>query len=216
MVDDVFAAVADWDTMRSTATDLADRLRSSPPPTEAPDDVAEAATFLDWLADDHFTFVGAVRVDADGVVVAGSELGVARRRPLVREGAVVDGGAPWMLLLTKVLHALDRPPRRAPRLRERAPGRRRRLVPGGGAVRRPLHRQRLQPVGGDDPAAAPEGRPGHRPIGLPASEPRRPHPAVTCSRATRATSCSASASTSWRSSPPASCAWGCADGSASS
>ncbi len=103
VVDDMFAAVADWDAMCTTATDLADRLRSSPPPTEAPDDVAEAATFLAWLADDHFTFVGAVRVDADGLVVAGSELGVAQRRPLVREGAVVHGEAPWMLVLTKAL-----------------------------------------------------------------------------------------------------------------
>ncbi len=103
VVDDVFAAVADWDAMRVAVVAVAAQLRSSPPPTEAPDDVAEATTFLDWLADDHFTFVGAVRVDADGMVVQGSELGAARRRPLLREGAVIEGGAPWMLVLTKAL-----------------------------------------------------------------------------------------------------------------
>ena len=34
------------------------------------------------MADDHYTFVGAIRVDATGALVPGSELGVARRRVL--------------------------------------------------------------------------------------------------------------------------------------
>jgi glutamate dehydrogenase len=103
VVDDVFAAVADWDAMRAEVVHLAGALRSSPPPTEHADDVAEATIFLEWLADDNFTFVGAVRVDVEGVVVPGSELGVARRRPLVSEGDAVEPGAPWMLSLTTSL-----------------------------------------------------------------------------------------------------------------
>ena len=36
-------------------------LRASPPDGVTPEETAEVATYLDWLADDHFTFVGAVQ-----------------------------------------------------------------------------------------------------------------------------------------------------------
>jgi glutamate dehydrogenase len=82
VVDDVFAAVADWHALRAAATDFADALRASPPTGVTPEETAEVVTYLDWLADDHYTFVGAIRVDADGAPITGSELGVARRRTL--------------------------------------------------------------------------------------------------------------------------------------
>ena len=185
---------ADWDTMcapRSPTSPTGSR--SSPPPTEAPDDVAEAATFLDWLADDHFTFVGAVRVDADGVVVAGSELGVARRRPLVRDGAMVDGGAPWMLALTKAL-ARSTVHRDVPLDCVNV----RRLDADGSFLRRAAVRS------ASTPPTSTASRPRRSRCcarrwpqvversGFAADEPRRAHAGVTCSRATRATSCSAS------------------------
>ncbi|HLM18097.1 MAG TPA: NAD-glutamate dehydrogenase, partial [Acidimicrobiia bacterium] len=82
VVDDVFAAVADWGALRAAVTDFATALRTSPPDGVTSEETEEVATYLDWLADDHYTFVGAIRVDAAGAPVAGSELGVARRRAL--------------------------------------------------------------------------------------------------------------------------------------
>ncbi len=64
VVDDVFAAVADWRALRAAVTDFANGLRTSPPDGVTPQETAEVATYLDWLADDHYTFVGAIRVDA--------------------------------------------------------------------------------------------------------------------------------------------------------
>ena len=58
VVDDVFAAVEDWDAMRERVAELARGLEERPPPHADPADVAEVATYLAWLADDHFTFVG--------------------------------------------------------------------------------------------------------------------------------------------------------------
>ena len=82
---DVRAAVEDWRAMRARAAEaMADlRSRSRPGPT---DECAEAADFLAWLGDDHFTFLGyRVYRFADGEdgcqrlsVLAGSGLGILR------------------------------------------------------------------------------------------------------------------------------------------
>ena len=71
---------------------------------------------------------------------------------------VIEGGAPWMLMLTKAL-ARSTVHRDVPLDCVNV----RRVDPDGtfarrDPLRRPLHRQRLQPVGRGDPAAAPEGR----------------------------------------------------------
>ncbi len=71
------------------------RSADAPPPAVDPGDVAEAAAFLDWLVDDHFTFVGACD-DAGG-----SALGIVRRR--VPSGLPDNSAAPYVLTLTKVL-----------------------------------------------------------------------------------------------------------------
>ena len=96
---DVRAAVADWHPMRDRALELAAELRATRRRPPIPDDVTEAAAFLDWLADDHFTFVGACATTP------------ARRRARHRLAgarpsgfpAVTDVGRPPSLTLTKAL-----------------------------------------------------------------------------------------------------------------
>ena len=100
---DVRAAVGDWAAMRARVIALADGLRQSPPFTVDAADAAEAATYLEWLADDHFTLVGAVDAGLDGRTVAGSELGVARVRSMFRQEPATNTDQPFVLTLTKSL-----------------------------------------------------------------------------------------------------------------
>jgi glutamate dehydrogenase len=58
VLDDVRLAVTDWPQMRARATELAVDLSDGIPGVSRAD-AAEAGTFLEWLADDHFTFLGA-------------------------------------------------------------------------------------------------------------------------------------------------------------
>ena len=85
-LDDVRSAVADWPAMQGRALDLAEELRAHPPATVDPGEVAEAVAFLDWLADNHFTFLGYREYDLseDGDTLTplpGSSLGVMRSAP---------------------------------------------------------------------------------------------------------------------------------------
>jgi glutamate dehydrogenase len=59
---DVQLAVADWRTMVHRVAAVIEDLKKRPPPLPA-EEVAEAIAFLEWLADDNFTFLG-VREDA--------------------------------------------------------------------------------------------------------------------------------------------------------
>ncbi|HEV3055325.1 MAG TPA: NAD-glutamate dehydrogenase, partial [Solirubrobacteraceae bacterium] len=54
---DVELAVRDWGAMRKQMTDVAEELERNPPPIDGAE-VAEVKDFLDWVADDHFTFLG--------------------------------------------------------------------------------------------------------------------------------------------------------------
>jgi glutamate dehydrogenase len=81
---DVRAAVEDWPAMREQARKIAAELGEHPPPV-ATDDVAEASALLDWMNDDHFTFLGyrvyELHTEDDGDVLsslAGSGLGILR------------------------------------------------------------------------------------------------------------------------------------------
>ncbi|MDQ1432553.1 MAG: glutamate dehydrogenase, partial [Actinomycetota bacterium] len=103
VVADVRAAVGDWAPMRAEVLARADELRHLAPATADDADVAEAITYLAWLADDHFTLVAAVDTGVDGRILPGSELGVARLRPVFREEAVADVDQPFVLTLTKSL-----------------------------------------------------------------------------------------------------------------
>jgi len=113
---DVRAAVTDWKPLRERMAAVLGELARRPPPVSA-EELAEARAFLEWLADNHFTFVGyrcheLVTVDGeDGLrVVPGSGLGVlrvtesermsasfAKLPPGVRERARV----PEVLVITK-------------------------------------------------------------------------------------------------------------------
>ena len=54
---DVREAVEDWQKMHSQIEAVVSELRSDPPPLGA-DEVNQAADLLEWLADEHFTFLG--------------------------------------------------------------------------------------------------------------------------------------------------------------
>ncbi len=86
VIGDVKAAVRDWlpmrDRLRAISDSLADRANGAARWFPEPD-VAETRALLDWLADDHFLFLGArdyelTTVDGDEVIriVPGSGLGI--------------------------------------------------------------------------------------------------------------------------------------------
>ncbi|MDO5502664.1 MAG: NAD-glutamate dehydrogenase [Actinomycetia bacterium] len=55
---DVRVAVEDWGKMTQRCWDIAHDLKENPPANIDLDEVALAVTFLEWLADNHFTFLG--------------------------------------------------------------------------------------------------------------------------------------------------------------
>jgi glutamate dehydrogenase len=81
---DVRESVEDWQKMHDQAQEIIDDLTKAPPPL--PDDeVSETKALLEWLADDHFTFLGYREYvlqtsDGDDVLraVPGSGLGILR------------------------------------------------------------------------------------------------------------------------------------------
>ena len=83
-LEDVRAAVDDWPTMRERVRGLLGALDESAPPV-APDELAEARGLLEWIHDDHFTFLGyreydILTEDGEDVLraVSGSGLGILR------------------------------------------------------------------------------------------------------------------------------------------
>ena len=64
---DVRATVEDWEAMRDALRRSISDLQSSPPPVE-PGELDEARAFLEWIEDNHFTFLGygAYRAGKDG------------------------------------------------------------------------------------------------------------------------------------------------------
>ncbi len=54
---DVREAVEDWRKMHAQVAALVEDLRTDPPPLDS-DEVRQAAELLEWLADEHFTFLG--------------------------------------------------------------------------------------------------------------------------------------------------------------
>ena len=83
-LEDVRAAVDDWPAMRGPCAHLLGSLDESAPPVP-PDELAEARDLLEWIHDDHFTFLGIASTDIlaeDGEdvlrAVSGSGLGILR------------------------------------------------------------------------------------------------------------------------------------------
>ncbi|MGZ5230821.1 MAG: NAD-glutamate dehydrogenase, partial [Burkholderiales bacterium] len=81
---DVRAAVADWKAMVGKVREILEEMNRRPPPI-TDDDLAETRAFLEWLAANHFTFLGYRSHDLvtvsgqDGLkVVPGSGLGILR------------------------------------------------------------------------------------------------------------------------------------------
>ncbi len=82
VIDDVRAAVRDWQPMRERMCEIASSLDPSAIPVDD-DEIAESRELLEWLATDHFTFIGArdyelTTVDGHEVlrIVPGSGLGI--------------------------------------------------------------------------------------------------------------------------------------------
>ncbi|MEM9552700.1 MAG: NAD-glutamate dehydrogenase [Acidobacteriota bacterium] len=107
---DVHAAVQDWQTMRTACYDAVERLRSTRAAVEA-DEMAETIEFLDWVADDHFTFLGYLEyslIVEDGVEYlrpdTDSGLGLLRKTP-IREQA--SGREPAPPDVSRFLHGPD-------------------------------------------------------------------------------------------------------------
>ncbi|HEY3529603.1 MAG TPA: NAD-glutamate dehydrogenase [Nocardioides sp.] len=85
---DVRESVEDWERMRQQITEIVDGLQSSPPSTLSTDEIARGREFLEWLADDHFTFLGyrEYHLEREGEDeylrgVPGSGLGILRDDP---------------------------------------------------------------------------------------------------------------------------------------
>jgi glutamate dehydrogenase len=115
VLDQVRAAVEDWQPMRARAQALTEELAESPPPGIEPATVEETKAFLTWLIDGNFVFLGFRDYEltevgnGDGALlnaIDGSGLGILRgssHKPPKRLGpkAVAFGREPQILLLTK-------------------------------------------------------------------------------------------------------------------
>jgi glutamate dehydrogenase len=85
---DVRESVEDWPRMQQQIADVVSHLREAPPPTLPADEVTRGAEFLEWLSDDHFTFLGYREYALEGEgdeerlrAVPGSGLGILRNDP---------------------------------------------------------------------------------------------------------------------------------------
>ena len=81
---DVREAVEDWDKMHAQVDDVVAGLKSDPPPLDA-EEVRQAGELLEWLADEHFTFLGyrEYRLEREGEddylrAIPGTGLGILR------------------------------------------------------------------------------------------------------------------------------------------
>jgi glutamate dehydrogenase len=88
VLDEVRAAVEDWQPMRDRTQALIDEFETQPSPLDD-DEREEVEAFLAWLADDHFTFLGyreyeLVQGDEEAGLkaVVGSGLGILRGSPM--------------------------------------------------------------------------------------------------------------------------------------
>ncbi|HEX3297111.1 MAG TPA: NAD-glutamate dehydrogenase domain-containing protein, partial [Nocardioides sp.] len=98
---DVRESVEDWDRMRQQVTEIVGELEADPPTVLSGDEVERGRAFLQWLADDHFTFLGyrEYHLEREGEDeylrgVPGSGLGILRDDPdLAAVGKLPKKGA---------------------------------------------------------------------------------------------------------------------------
>ena len=111
VLEEVRVAVEDWAPMRAKTIALATELRRDPPPVN-PHELTEIEAFLQWLADDHFTFLGYREYELGGEdpaelrAVPGTGLGILRgasKSPSKRldDKALELARSPNPLVLTK-------------------------------------------------------------------------------------------------------------------
>jgi glutamate dehydrogenase len=112
VLEQVGIAVEDWQPMRRRALELADQLEHEPRGASA-EGIDEVKAFLEWVADDHFTFLGYREyelIEKEGrarvKALDSTGLGILRhRRPSppreLSDKAVALARAPQLLLLTK-------------------------------------------------------------------------------------------------------------------
>ena len=100
----VRAAVEDWPRLRERAEEVAREVEQQPIDSAQAIDRQEASALLHWVADDHFTLIGAADFRHDGDVlrqVFGSGLGVMRDEMEFEFVASDEWRASDVLLLTK-------------------------------------------------------------------------------------------------------------------
>ncbi len=115
-LDDVACATGDWTLMRQRAREIAAQIESSPPPVPS-GEVLEARALLQWMEDNHFTFLGyreyrLKRGKSQDQLLPLPDTGLGllrkgRRRAEASRGVVLSGEirkfarSPELLLITK-------------------------------------------------------------------------------------------------------------------
>jgi glutamate dehydrogenase len=96
---DVRSAVRDWRAMKTKALEVCARLKETPPPLDSAN-VTESIAFLEWMAEDHFTFLGyrqyrLIRSDDKRLLqaITGTGLGILRRGSRKRPEEFKPGAA---------------------------------------------------------------------------------------------------------------------------
>ncbi len=103
-LDSVRAAVHDWTKLRQRTRELADEIEAQPTRSSSTDDRGEAAALLRWMADNHFTLLGAAdfaHVDDRLMQEGGSGLGIMADHRALPFVASDDWRASDVLLITK-------------------------------------------------------------------------------------------------------------------
>ncbi|MDO9498420.1 MAG: NAD-glutamate dehydrogenase, partial [Nocardioides sp.] len=77
---DVRESSEDWDKMLAQVRSIITGLASDPPPLPG-DEIQQAAALLDWLADEHFTFLGYREYSLERTTIHGQEEDVLRAVP---------------------------------------------------------------------------------------------------------------------------------------
>jgi glutamate dehydrogenase len=115
---DVRAVVNGWKSMLARLADTVALLQQNPPPGVAPDEVDESVAFLNWMSENHFTFLGYREYDIASIaegdfryqVSADSGIGVLRDPEVRPLGAWSDKlppealefyASPNLLMITK-------------------------------------------------------------------------------------------------------------------
>ena len=91
MAAELQAVVADYEPMTSAVTDILQELRDNPPALPAAE-IDEGIAFLDWMLEDHFTFLGYREFEyVDGIMrQSGPALGMQRVRASSSERLLAD------------------------------------------------------------------------------------------------------------------------------